>query len=147
MHTYPHTSVVTARWKTQTGTADQRLLASVRKLLEERANQQATLAEIADELLLSPRTLRRRLLELNTRFSTLVAEVRGDQVRRYLTETSWSLDRIAEEVGYSDAANLRQAVKRWTGESPQGFRLRMRSQQNAQLCERNFEHQAAHGSR
>ena len=123
--------------------ADERLLASVRQLLEERTNQQVTLGEIAAELLLSPRTLRRRLLELNTRFSTLVAEVRGNQVRRYLTETTWSLDRIAEQVGYSDAANLRQAVKRWTGESPQGFRSRVRSQQSTQVCDRNFERQMA----
>ncbi|MFJ1472489.1 helix-turn-helix domain-containing protein [Massilia orientalis] len=131
MNTHAHTAALAARWKTQSGTADEQLLGSVRKLLEERTYQHVTLAEIADELLLSQRTLRRRLLQLNTRFSTLVAEVRGDQVRRYLTETSWSLDRIAEQVGYSDAANLRQAVKRWTGESPQGFRLRMCPRQSS----------------
>lgn len=133
MHPHSETSVVSARWKTATGTADERLLASIKALLKERAHRQVTLAEIADELLLSPRTMRRRLLELNTRFSTLVAEVRGDQVCHYLTETSWSLDRIAEHVGYSDAANLRQAVKRWTGKSPQGFRSQVRLQKGIPL--------------
>lgn len=139
MHTLHDTSVVSARWKTATGTADERLLASIRTLLEERAHLQVTLAEIAEELLLSPRTMRRRLLELNTRFSTLVAEVRGHQVCHYLTETSWSLDRIAEHVGYSDAANLRQAVKRWTGQSPQGFRSQVRMQKRVQPHEMSFD--------
>jgi AraC-like DNA-binding protein len=135
MNTFPsHAPVLTARWKTDSGTADERLLDSVRRLLEQRASQQVTLAEIACELLLSPRTLRRRLLDLNTCFSTLVAEVRGEQVCYYLAETSWTLDRIAEHTGYSDAANLRQAVKRWTGESPQGFRSRMRSQKAHRDC-------------
>ncbi|MNG08780.1 Urease operon transcriptional activator [compost metagenome] len=106
--------------------ADERLLETILKLLDEPERQPIALADVAQALLLSPRTLRRRLLELNTRFSTLMAEARRMHVCRYLTETSWSLDQIAEHVGYSDAANLRQAVKRLTGESPQDLRSRTR---------------------
>ena len=84
------------------------------------------MAEVADALLLSPRTLRRRLHGLNTRFCDLMAEVRGEVARRYLIDTSWSVERIAEEVGYSDAANFRQALKRWTGQSPQCYRASVR---------------------
>ena len=127
MNKLQHTHVLSARLKAQAGATGRGLLASIGELLEERTNQQVTLGEIAGERLLSSRTLRSRLLELNTRFRTLVAEVGANQVRRYLTETSRLLDRIPEQVGYSDAANLRQAVKRWTRESPQVFCSRLRT--------------------
>ncbi|MCP2067576.1 UNVERIFIED_ORG: transcriptional regulator GlxA family with amidase domain [Pseudomonas reinekei] len=123
---FSHANAVGARWRTEAGVADERLLETILKLLDEPERQPIALAEVAQALLLSPRTLRRRLLELNTRFSTLMAEARRMHVCRYLTETSWPLDQIAEHVGYSDAANLRQAVKRLTGESPQDLRSRTR---------------------
>ncbi|MNO81792.1 HTH-type transcriptional regulator VirS [compost metagenome] len=121
-----HANPVNARWKTEEGAADEQLLETILKLLDVPERQPIALADVAQALLLSPRTLRRRLFELNTRFSTLMAEARRMHVRRYLTETSWSLDQIAEHVGYSDASNLRQAVKRLTGESPQDLRARMK---------------------
>ncbi|MFJ1472602.1 hypothetical protein [Massilia orientalis] len=83
------------------------------------------------------RTMRCRLLQLHTRFSMLVAEVCGDQARHYLAETSWSLNRIAQKVGYSNAANQRQAVKRCTDESLQRFRSRIRTQQTARTWDVN----------
>ncbi len=109
------------------GAPDERLLPAVRELLARRVDQPPSLSEVAQALLLSPRTLRRRLFDLDTRFSALVAEVRGEEACRILLNTSWSLERIAEEVGYSDAANLRAAVKRWTGQSPQSFRQSRRA--------------------
>jgi transcriptional regulator GlxA family with amidase domain len=121
-----HANPVSARWKTEEGAADEQLLETILKLLDVPERQPIALADVAQALLLSPRTLRRRLFELNTRFSTLMAEARTIHIRRYLTETSWSLDQIAEHVGYSDASNLRQAVKRLTGESPQDLRTRMK---------------------
>lgn len=126
-----HANPVGARWRTEQGTADERLLETILELLDVPERQPIALADVAQALLLSPRTLRRRLLELNTRFSILMAEARRIHVQRYLTETSWSLDQIAEHVGYSDASNLRQAVKRLTGESPRDLRSRMKSQEMA----------------
>lgn len=114
------------RWDRGSNAGKAELLAAVRDLIAKGADRPPTLGEVAQALLLSPRTLRRRLLDLDTRFSVLMAEVRGEQACQYLLTTSWSLERIAEEVGYSDAANLRQAVKRWTGQSPQNFRKSQR---------------------
>lgn len=118
-------SAMGTRWRTEAGAADNRLLEAILKLLDEPERQPIALADVAQELLLSPRTLRRRLFELNTRFSILMAEARRIHVCRYLSETSWPLERIAEHIGYSDAANLRQAVKRLTGKSPKDLRSRI----------------------
>lgn len=117
---------VRRRWRADASQVDAALLDRLRAILMQRADCPPSLAEVADTLLLSPRTLRRRLHGLNTRFSEVLAEVRGEVARRYLVDTSWSVERIAEEVGYSDAANFRQALKRWTGQSPRRFRASVR---------------------
>lgn len=122
----PELDAVRRRWRAEAGQADAALVERLRTILRQRADSPPSLAEVADALLLSPRTLRRRLHGLNTRFCDLMAEVRGEVARRYLIDTSWSVERIAEEVGYSDAANFRQALKRWTGQSPQCYRASVR---------------------
>jgi AraC-like DNA-binding protein len=125
-HPVSEVDAVRRRWRAEASQVDAALIDRLRALLLPRADSPPSLAEVADALLLSPRTLRRRLHGLNTRFSEVLAEVRGEVARRYLVTTSWSVERIAEEVGYSDAANFRQAVKRWTGQSPRCYRASVR---------------------
>ncbi|OGB21356.1 MAG: hypothetical protein A3I66_04680 [Burkholderiales bacterium RIFCSPLOWO2_02_FULL_57_36] len=82
-----------------------------------------TLPEVADQLCMSPRTLRRRLESENTSYLKIAEEVRKTMAVRYLSTTSLTTEIIAERLGYSDAANFRHAFKRWTGHSPRQFRL------------------------
>lgn len=121
---YRHQGSIARRWMQMPGTVDHELSEAVRALLLERPGRPPSMAEVADALRLSTRTLRRRLKALDTGFSALVADIRGSLACHYLTDTSLPLDVIAEKVGYSDASNLRQAVKRWIGESPQAYRAR-----------------------
>lgn len=83
-----------------------------------------TLSQVASRLFVSTRTLRRRLEDAQTSYQEIVAETRQGLAVRYLTQTSLSIEAIAEVLGYSDTANFRQAFKRWTGESPQQYRSR-----------------------
>jgi AraC-like DNA-binding protein len=122
---FRHRSSIARRWMAMSGTVDHELSDAVRALVLERPGSPPSMAEVADALRLSTRTLRRRLKGLNTGFSALVADIRGSLACHYLTDTSWPLDVIAEKVGYSDASNLRQAIKRWVGESPQAYRARI----------------------
>ena len=39
-----------------------------------------------------------------------------------LANPDMSIERITEEVGYSDVRSFRRAFKRWTGMSPSAFR-------------------------
>jgi AraC-like DNA-binding protein len=82
-----------------------------------------TLAKVASRLFLSTRTLRRRLEDARTSYQEIVTETRRALAVDYLTGTTLSTGAIAELLGYSDTANFRQAFKRWTGESPQQYRL------------------------
>ena len=78
--------------------------------------------EAARHLGLSRRSLRRKLAEEGTGFRALLDEVRFGLVAGYLENTPLSLDEIAARTGFSDAANLSHAFRRWTGESPGRWR-------------------------
>jgi AraC-like DNA-binding protein len=51
-----------------------------------------------------------------------VDELRRDVAIRYLRETDLTVEEIAESLGFSDAANFRQAFRRWTKAAPYEFK-------------------------
>jgi AraC-like DNA-binding protein len=77
-----------------------------------------TLGDVARELGLSDRTLRRRLREAGTSFSALVERKRVDLAREWLTDTDFDLKHISFLLGYSEPAAFSRAFKRRTGSSP-----------------------------
>lgn len=79
-------------------------------------------ADAAAQLGLSERTLRRRLAEEGVSFRQLADGVRFELVSGYLEDTSLPLDEIAARTGFSDAANLSHAFRRWTGQTPGRWR-------------------------
>lgn len=81
-----------------------------------------TVAEMAAELAMSERTLRRRLGEEKTSYQELTADVKAQLAIRYLRTTTLTVEDIAERLGYSEAGNFRHAFKRWTGKAPGSFR-------------------------
>jgi AraC-like DNA-binding protein len=113
-----------------------------------------TLSEVAGQLFLSTRTLRRRLEDAQTSYQEIVGEIRRDLALRYLTQTSLSTEVIAEILGYSDTANFRQAFKRWTGGSPRQYRRMTLSKEPVGppyealyvQCEANNSHRCTQGS-
>ena len=70
---------------------------------------------VADALKMTSRTLRRRLEAEGTSFVAIVDDVRCSLATEYLKTTSMSTDDIAMLLGFSDPANFRRALKRWTG--------------------------------
>lgn len=94
----------------------------VKDIIFKATDRTPTLPEVASELCVSQRTLRRRLDALNTSYNQILEEVRKALAVRYLTTTQFTTEAIAQLVGYSEAANFRHAFKRWTGTSPTHFR-------------------------
>lgn len=78
--------------------------------------------DVARNLNMSARTLRRKLQEENTSFRQLADELRRDLAIRYLRDTDLTVEDIAEALGFSDAANFRHAFRRWTKSAPHEFR-------------------------
>jgi AraC-like DNA-binding protein len=77
-----------------------------------------SLEEVAQSTHVSPRTLKRRLADRGTSYSTLLDELRKERALLLLGDGSLSLDEVAERLGYSDVANFTRAFRRWTGKTP-----------------------------
>ena len=98
------------------------LLDEMKALLLSTDREIPSLPDVASVLCLSPRTLRRRLRDMNTSYLQVLNDVRRTLATQYLSTTAKTTEEIAELLGYSDAANFRHAFKRWTGQSPRQFR-------------------------
>ena len=77
---------------------------------------------VAARLAMSPSTLRRRLTEEGTSYSHLLDQVRNDLARQYLDASTFTVDDIAELLGFTDTANFRSSFKRWNGKTPSEYR-------------------------
>jgi len=77
---------------------------------------------VADELHVTPRTLRRRLKDEGTSYSALCNEVRETYSEELLAVADLSVAEIADRLGYADATSFIAAFKRWKGETPHRFR-------------------------
>ena len=96
----------------------------VRHYAAERLTQgEARLERIAQALGLSPRTLTRRLADADTSFNRIVDELRKELAEKYLTETSLSITEVAFAVGYTNVSAFDTAFKRWTGQTPNRYRV------------------------
>ena len=80
------------------------------------------LDEMATRLGLSTRTLQRRLTDLGRRYQEIVDEVRTSLAIEFLTQTTLSVEEVAQRVGFSEASNFRKAFRKWTGQAPGQYR-------------------------
>ena len=99
------------------------LAEKVRDRILARPGQIPAMNAVAGELLLTPRTLRRRLLEEGTSYKALADEVRETLAEELLSAANLSVEQIAERLGYSEAASFIHAFKRWKGRPPHRYRL------------------------
>ncbi len=94
----------------------------VRDILSHAEQHYLSIEHVAARLHRSDRTLKRQLAAEGTSFSSLVDEVRYRYATSLLSRTDYSLEQIADALGYSDVANFSRAFKRWSGRSPSSWR-------------------------
>jgi AraC-like DNA-binding protein len=98
---------------------DQQILA----ILGRRGNANLSLAQVAAELVMSPRTLQRRLKDQDISLRALRDETRMNEACRLLSCSDIRVSEISEQLGYVEVASFSNAFRRWTGETPSQFRL------------------------
>jgi len=81
-----------------------------------------TQQQVAARLCLSPRSLRRQLLEHRRSFRSLVDEVRMNKAKDGLRDPDRSIRQVAEDCGFSELRGFYSAFQRWTGCSPAEWR-------------------------
>jgi AraC-like DNA-binding protein len=77
----------------------------------------------AEKLGTSVRTLQARLTRSGVRFSDILEEQRIKLAKDYLQQEDMSLDEVALLLGYSEQTSFGRAFKRWTGSTPQRYRM------------------------
>lgn len=104
------------------------LTASVRQALPV-----PTQAEVAATLRMALSTFRRRLTEQGTSFREIREACLLESSYALLDQEAYSVERVAQRLGYRDAETFRRAFKRWTGTSPQAYRISNASQAGSRI--------------
>ena len=77
---------------------------------------------LAEELSMTPATIRRRLHEEGESYQSIKDQLRRDLAISYLSHSSRSVMDIALELGFSERSAFHRAFRKWTGASPGEFR-------------------------
>lgn len=105
---------------------DREMVQRVRDRLRAALPKSLTLAQVAQSLHLSPRTLHRRLEDEGSSFQAIKDALRRDQAISRLAKTRDPLAQVAADLGYADASAFYRAFVGWTGEAPTHYRKRLR---------------------
>lgn len=81
------------------------------------------LSDVAQHLGMSTRQLQRHFQKTETNLTNLLNDVRRSLAIAYLSQTDHKIAYIATVLGYSEQSAFQRAFKRWTGRTPQSFRL------------------------
>ncbi|MDO9003976.1 MAG: AraC family transcriptional regulator [Aquabacterium sp.] len=94
----------------------------VRQHLDVRLVSTIHIDDVAKALLMSSRTLTRRLDEEGTSFQVIKDELRRDVAIQLLAQSTLPPQEIGARVGFEDPTTFYRAFKRWTGCSPGVYR-------------------------
>lgn len=98
------------------------VLSRVRKEMVFGVEGYPDLTALGQILNMTSRTLRRRLEQEGSKYSTLLEQARRRDAIRLLDTPDMDIQKIAELLGYSDPANFTRAFRQWTGQSPSQYR-------------------------
>ena len=96
--------------------------AIVRRLLIHSAGNFLSISEVAEQLHVTERTLRRRLAAEGTDFRTIFDDIKNTLAQNYLRKTSLSVVEIADLLNYAEATNFHRAFQRWNSTTPADYR-------------------------
>ncbi len=80
-----------------------------------------TLSDVAAELDIHPRTLRRRLAEEDTSFRALLNEARSTVAADLLRNVGLTVEEVSTRLGYTEVSTFSHAFKRWYGVAPSAY--------------------------
>jgi len=78
--------------------------------------------DVAQQLHMTPRTLRRHLRREGRSYQEIKNDIRRDAAIYYLTRKGMAIADVAEQTGFSDTSTFIRAFKAWTGVTPYVYR-------------------------
>lgn len=91
----------------------------------------ATVKQAARHFGMHPRALQRTLKEAGLTYSDLIDEQRKSAAMKALSASDVPVTELAASLGYTDLANFSRAFRRWTRQSPSGYRQNKRQKVRA----------------
>lgn len=123
---------VVARQSTDTLAVEDEVVASVMRLIHERATDGLTVGEIVRKAKISRRQIERRFREqLGGTPSEEIRRVRVERAKQLLAETDLDMPYIAAAAGFHEPRRLSVVFRDQTGQSPTEFRRALRSRSDA----------------
>jgi AraC-like DNA-binding protein len=98
------------------------LISQIRRLLGRDCASWPDLEAVAQQLHMSPQTLRRHLREEGSSFQELKDHLRRDLAIYHLGRDNLAIQDIAEHLGFSEPSAFHRAFKKWTGLTPGAYR-------------------------
>ena len=77
--------------------------------------------QVAKSLLLSSRSLQRKLAEEGSSYKQLLDETRRDLALSYLRDARYSISELGYLLGFADTSSFTHAFRRWTGSAPSRY--------------------------
>jgi AraC-like DNA-binding protein len=105
----------------QSGERRRGITALVRSKLFRDSGVFPTLPDVAEELDIHPRTLRRRLAEEGTSFRALLNEARSAVAVDLLRNVGLTVEEVSTRLGYTEVSTFSHAFKRWYGVAPSAY--------------------------
>lgn len=87
-------------------------------LLEQLPAGSSSTEAVARDLMMSSRTLQRRLKDEGTTFQAILDDTREALARHHLSASDLSTGEISFLLGYEDARSFYRAFHAWTGQTP-----------------------------
>lgn len=97
------------------------LIQRVQGYLELQTGGMPSMSETAQALNVPERTLRHQLQQLKTSYKQIREDIIKDKALRLIEYKEYSIEMIAELLGYSEPAAFNHAFKRWFGQSPRQY--------------------------
>ena len=83
------------------------------------------LSQVANQMHMSERNLRRHLADHGTSFRAILDDVRQQLALEYLADPAMAMEDIAARLDFSDSSSFYRAFKKWMGKPPSHFRPHM----------------------
>jgi AraC-like DNA-binding protein len=93
----------------------------IKRVLETYETRPMTMEDVARDLGISARSLRRKMLAEGVSFTDLVARNRMSIAKRMLERPGASIQETAYAMGFASPAAFHRAFKRWTGKTPKEY--------------------------
>ena len=104
-------------------TTEDPLINAIKQFILKNLPQKTNVNEVAAELLLSPRTLQRKLRELNTNFKSIEKNILLQLSKKLLLHEERNIEEISYLLGFSESSALIRFFKQGMGVSPKQYKL------------------------